>query len=94
MESAGIWFPRHGLKTAVSSGAFLRSEEEFGRAYPNQEWIVLQEQAVMGATSSMPSESLLPKFVALVTADPHYEMISEFTAMDGKKVWVYARKKV
>jgi hypothetical protein len=94
MESAGIWFPRHGLKTAVSTGAFLRSEEEFGRAYPNQEWIVLQEQAVMGATSSMPSESLLPKFVALVTADPHYEKISEFTAMDGKKVWVYARKKV
>jgi hypothetical protein len=42
----------------------------------------------------MPSESLLPKFVALVTADPHYEKISEFTAMDGKKVWVYARKKV
>ena len=94
MESAGIWFPRHGLKTAVSSGAFLRSEEEFGRAYPYQEWIVLQEQAVMGATPSMPSELLLPKFIAIVTADPNYEKISEFTAMDGKKVWVYARKKI
>lgn len=92
MESAGIWFPKNGLKSVVSSGAFIRSEVEFRKTYPTQQWIVIQEEGVMGGSPNMPSEKMLPKFLEILKSDKSYVPIKEYAALDGKRVWIYARK--
>lgn len=46
----------------------------------------------MGCERNMPSEVLMPRMLNLVKSDPNYQVISEFVALDGKRVWVYERK--
>jgi len=91
MEDAGLWFAFHNLSARFGSVALNRTEKEFIDSYPSYDWLVMQEPGVMGFSENMPSEALLPRFLEIVKADPHYRAISEFTSMNGKKVWIFER---
>lgn len=90
-QVVSLWFPLHGLKGVVKSGAFTKDSATFTRIYPDFEWVIIQEQGVLGNTHNLPAEALLPRFLEILKADPDYRPIAEFLSSDQRKVWVYAR---
>lgn len=90
MEATGLWFPFNNLEVKLGSAAFYRTEREFIDAYPGWDWVVIQEQGVMGCSENMPSENLLFEFLAIIRADQRFTAISEFTSLNGKKVWIFS----
>jgi hypothetical protein len=93
MESTGFWFPLHGLKSTVCSCIFIRKKEQFQQIYSKNDWIVIQEQGVMGTFENIPSEKLLPTLLAELKDDSNYSQIAEFVSGNSRKVWVYSRRK-
>lgn len=92
MEATGLWFPFNERNVRLGSAAFFRTESEFAENYPKWDWVVIQEQGVMGSSENMPSEALLPGFLAIIRADPEFAVISDFTSANGRHVWIYAKR--
>ena len=90
-EDIGLWFAFHKKAARLESAAFCRSKEDYGRIYTNNDWIILQEPKTMGYTPSMPCEGLITNFKKLLDADHKFRIISESSALDGKKIWVYSK---
>jgi hypothetical protein len=93
METTGIYLEKINARASLFSGAFYNSTNQFCIEYPNADWVVIQEQGVMGSGQSMPSEQLLPQFLRILKADPNYSQIAEFVSGNGKKVWIYSKVK-
>jgi hypothetical protein len=91
-EDTETWFAFHNQDVRVETGILFRTPEHFKAIYPNFKWLVIQEKDVKGTSPNFPVEGLLPSFLEIVRADDNYKVISEFTALNGKKVWIYARK--
>ncbi len=89
-EVMGLWFARQNYKIE-SGNAVVADEDRFRADYPGFEWIILQEPGVMGSTPIAPSELLLPRFFEIVSGDTRYRILEEFSAMDGKKIWIFGR---
>jgi hypothetical protein len=92
MENVGIWFSRHGLKSHLLTGIFFRTTEEFKSSYPTCDWVVLQEQQVMGSTFRLPVEAVLPEATEIIKSDPLYSVLAEFADRNGRKVWIFGRR--
>lgn len=91
-ETTGLWFLFRNKDVKLKLATFSRAAEAFQQSYANWDWIILQEQQTLGSLDRAPVEKLLPEFLKIVQADPNYQLISEFVALDGKKVWIYARE--
>ena len=92
MESTGMWFPEHGLRSEVDSCSFIESAQKFKKIYPRFPWVVVQEQGVMGTSENMPTEKILPQLLLDLQQDGNFKKIAEFISENGKKVWVYSQR--
>jgi hypothetical protein len=92
MEDIGLWFAFHNIQVKLDSAAFCRSEDNFSDKYRINDWIVIQEPKTMGYTPAMPCETLISNFKNILDADENYKIISSTSAMDGKKIWLYAKQ--
>jgi len=90
-EIVSMWFPLHKLKGSVHNGAFTPDIATFTRIYPQFEWVVIQEQGVLGYTQNLPAEAQLPRFLEILKANSAYHPIAEYLSSDQRKIWVYAR---
>jgi hypothetical protein len=92
-ETTGIYLESVHRRALIASGAFYRGIDEFRQHFPWSDWIVIPEQGVMGARLNMPSEQLLTECLAILNNDSNFHQIAEFTAANGKKVWIYSKVK-
>jgi hypothetical protein len=92
MENVGLWYSLHNRLVEINSATFCSNDKAFSELYPKYQWVFVQEQEVMGYERNMPSEVLMPRMLNVIKNDDRYHVISEFTALNGKKVWIYARK--
>lgn len=91
-EGVGLWLLENNIKCGLLEASFIRTLDGFRHTYPLFDWVILQEQGVVGSFPNMPSEALLPGFLQIVSTDPNYHRIAEFADSNGKNIFVYARK--
>lgn len=90
-ELTRMFFIEKNKDVTINNHSMDNSAKVFASSYRFSDWIIIQEQTVLGGSSNLPAEIFLPEMISILKSDKQFSLIGECKDTEGKKIWVYAK---